>query len=367
MPKATQAGKDPNEGLADDATLATDIGDGKKRESEQLKYYGGDPDDLDNEDVTSLDRGDSLETEDAPTDRGDEVEEAEAEEEAEEEAVDDSDGDEEAEEEEVEEEAVDDSDGDEEEEEEAESPDTDKADRGIPRSRFNEVNERMKRAEALLAAQTSTEEAKEAAAAQKYDFDSNEKVYMDFMLDGKLDEAAAKRREIREAERAEFKAETKRETLGDVNTAQIQEAVDSLARQAEELYPVLDDSHPDYDAKVVDKVLTFMRGYESTGMTPDNALIAGLADAIYMYDLDGPGDEVTESKVTQKAPKKGKPITKIKEKLDIQQKQGKSPVGDGKGSADAGAVVPDISQMTDEEIDALPAKTLARLRGDFPE
>ena len=348
MPKATQAGKDPNEGLADDATLATDIGDGKKRESEQLKYYGGDPDDLDNEDVTSLDRGDSLETEDAPTDRGDEVEEAEAEEEAEEEAVDDSDG-------------------DEEEEEEAESPDTDKADRGIPRSRFNEVNERMKRAEALLAAQTSTEEAKEAAAAQKYDFDSNEKVYMDFMLDGKLDEAAAKRREIREAERAEFKAETKRETLGDVNTAQIQEAVDSLARQAEELYPVLDDSHPDYDAKVVDKVLTFMRGYESTGMTPDNALIAGLADAIYMYDLDGPGDEVTESKVTQKAPKKGKPITKIKEKLDIQQKQGKSPVGDGKGSADAGAVVPDISQMTDEEIDALPAKTLARLRGDFPE
>ena len=50
--------KDPNEGLADDATLATDIKDEEARKDEQLEYFGGDKDDLDSEDFSAADRGD---------------------------------------------------------------------------------------------------------------------------------------------------------------------------------------------------------------------------------------------------------------------------------------------------------------------
>ena len=50
--------KDPNEGLADDAVLATDLGDVEARTAEQQTYYGGDPEE-DTEDLGALDRGDS--------------------------------------------------------------------------------------------------------------------------------------------------------------------------------------------------------------------------------------------------------------------------------------------------------------------
>ena len=52
--------KDPNEGLAKDASLATDLGDESKRTAEQLEYYGGDLDKDDTEDLSSLDRGDDF-------------------------------------------------------------------------------------------------------------------------------------------------------------------------------------------------------------------------------------------------------------------------------------------------------------------
>lgn len=370
--------KDPNEGLADDAKLATDLGDEKARAAEQLSYFGGDPDE--HEDTSALDRGDSLEPEtDEDEDKGDEVEDTEKKEDDEgsedegEESDDseDDDSDESEDEDDAEDEDADDGDQDDSAEDDSEgddAPTSKDAERGIPRSRFNEVNERMKAAEAKIAQLETTETAKEEAAVQRYDFDTKEDEYMELLLDGKTSEAKAVRAEIREAEKAEFVAETKKETVEEVSSVRIQEEVDSLANQAEKLYPVLDDSHPDYNPKVVHKVMTFMRGYQADGLTPDNALVAGLADAIELYDLDA-GDEVTEDEDTKEdpKPKKKAAIKKTKEKLALQKKQGHSPAGEGKSSSDAGAVVPDIETMTDEEIDALPAKTLARLRGDFPE
>lgn len=48
---------DPNEGLAADAVLATDLGDEKERTAAQLEYFGGDVDDIDNEDFSAADDG----------------------------------------------------------------------------------------------------------------------------------------------------------------------------------------------------------------------------------------------------------------------------------------------------------------------
>lgn len=381
---------DPNADLAADAALAEDLGDEEERRKEQLAHLGGEEDDIDNEDLSSLDRGDSLETpKDEDEDRGDKVdddeesddsdndsddEESKDDDDSEEESddsVDDSDNDSDEEDDDADEgEEDDDADDDGEEEEEDDGKPKKKVDQGIPRSRFNEVNERMKRAEAKIAQLESTDKAKEDAAEEQYDFDAAEENYMALLLDGKTKEAAAQRKEIREAEEARFIAKATSTTKSEVSLDQQQEALNKLSSEAEQMFPMFDENSDDYNQEATDKVIVFMRGYASQGMNLDDAFVAGLADVLEIYNVDtgsqGDGDtkDEDEEKPSKKTRKK-KPIKKVKKKLDDAKKQGQTPAGEGKGSADAGVAVPDIEQMTDEELDALPAEKLARLRGDF--
>lgn len=81
-----------------------------------------------------------------------------------------------------------------------------------------------------------------------------------------------------------------------------------------------------------------------------------------MFGLDNSATPEPEPKPEVK---KGKPIKKVKEKLKVAEQQVKSPAGEGRASKDIGAVVPDVTKMTDAELDALPPETLARIRGDY--
>lgn len=358
--------------LAPDATLATDIPDEAERRAEQLKYYGGDADVVDTEDFMSVDRGDSIE----PPELDDEEEEEEQTAEAEEgESDDDSDDDADAESEA--EEAVDDdeeSDGEDGEDSDvAESDDDDDEpedksgrDQRIPLSRFNEVNERMKAAERRLADLEKQEQAVEQAAEEVYDFDKAEAEYQELLLDGRTQEATAKRKEIRAAEHETWKQETKQETTQELQERQSLDELNELSTQAAKMYPIFNDTKEDFDKVATQKVLTFMRGY-ATEMNPADAFVTALSDVINMYDLDtkyGYAEQKDEPKPDPK-PKKKAAKKQTKEKLEVAKKQPKSPAGLGKGSSDAGAAVPDIEKMSDAEIDALPADTLARLRGDY--
>jgi hypothetical protein len=109
-------------------------------------------------------------------------------------------------------------------------------------------------------------------------------------------------------------------------------------------------------------------------MKDDDAFVAALADSIDLYNLATESGESEsqsdEGQEEDEAPKKKvvtkkKGIKKVKEKIAASKRQAKSPVGEGKGSAEAGAVVPNIEQLSDEELDALPPDTLARMRGDM--
>lgn len=372
----------PAEELADDATLATDIVDEEERRRQQMEYYGGDiDDDADDFDPSKADRGDNLEIDAESEDRGDEVkaekeeegEDAEAEDDESEDDADsdDDDSDDEAEDEiaDDDDEADDDEDGDEDSESdgddssEEQSDAAAKGDQRIPLSRFNEVNERMKRAEARLAQLEKQEEAEDKAEVQAYDFDAAEAEYMDLLLDGKTTEAAAKRREIRTAEKADFLSESEQKTTQTVSQTAMINELNSLTDQAQSMYPVLNESHADYNPAVAQKTVTFMKGYVSDGMDPSEAFVAALADTIDLYNLDG--NKATEQPKPEKKVTKKKAIEKKAEKKKVREQQHRTPAGEGRGSADAGAVVPDISKLSDAEIDALPPETLARLRGDF--
>ena len=381
---------DPNEGLAADAALAEDLGDEEERRKEQLAYLGGEDDDIDSEDFSSADRGDSFEApKDEDEDRGDEVDDDDDDDSDKDDKDDDDsdDSDDDNEDDDSDDDDSDDDDDDDENEDEDEDEDEDeedpkgnkKPDQGIPRSRFNEVNERMKKAERELADLKNTDKAKEEAKEEKYDFDTAEEEYMALLLDGKTKEAGAKRREIREAEKEAFVAEAKSETKQEVSAEDMEKAVDALSKEAESMFPMFDETADDFNPAATRKVVVFMNGYMAEGMAPDDAFVAGLADVLEQYDVatqsqgdEDQGDEDTgenadkgEKSGKKKKTRKKKPINKNKEKLKDAEQQGQTPAGSGKGSGDAGVDAPDIEQMTDEELDALPPEKLARLRGDF--
>lgn len=367
--------EDRGDDLAPDASLATDIPDEAERRAEQMKYYGGEADDIDDEDFMSVDRGDSIEPPELDDEEEEEEQTAEAEGDETADADDDDDTDDEADTEdavadddESDAEAGDEGDVAESEADDDESKDTSGRDQRIPLSRFNEVNERMKAAERRLAELEKQEEAAEQAAEEAYDFDKAEVEYQELLLDGRTQEATAKRKEIRAAEHELWKNETKQETTQELSEKQSLDELNELSTQAAKMYPIFNDTAEEFDAAATQKVLTFMRGYAQE-MNPADAFVSALSDVINMYDLDtkyGYTESQGETPKKQDAtPKKKAPKKQTKEKLEVAKKQPKSPAGLGKGSADAGAAVPDIEKMSDAEIDALPADTLARLRGDY--
>lgn len=374
MSKDTEA--DPNEGLADDAAEATDLGDESERRKQQLEYYGGEDDDLDYESFEDVDRGDVLEEEE---DDDEEKEEEQATEDEDESAAeeDDSDEDDDSEDDDASDDESGD-DGDEEDAEESEdsdaddddveSEDTPKSDQRIPIGRFNEVNERMKAAERRLAELENQEDAAEQVQKESYDFDKAESEYQELLLDGKVPEATSKRKEIRSAEHELWKQETKQETIQDVNHAEMERELNELTGQAAKMYPTFDDASADFDPVATNKVLTFMRGYVGE-MEPDDAFVAALSDVIDIYGLDTKygytEDEATEKPAEKPAAKKKGSKKQTKKKIELAEKQVKTPAGQGRASTDSGVVAPDIDKMSDAELEALPEATLARLRGDF--
>ena len=364
---------------------------------DQLAHLGGDLDDLDTEDFSAADRGDDFDPDAKPpedkedSDDDDKDSEDSSEADGDDDDSDEADGDDSdsadddaSDDEGEDDDSEDDADQDDDDSEDTSAKDDKNEDKsGIPRWRFNEVNERAKAAEAEIARRDKEEKAADDAAEEQFDFDTAEKEYMDLLLDGKTDDALAKRNEIRAAEREQFKTETKTETKNEVNATAVATEINSLATQAEQMYPVFDATHDDFNPTISSKVMTFYQGYVAAGeLAQGDAFVAAVADVIDLYDLDtkygDTSDKNTDSsdkddgksdqeegkdKDGKKAGKKR--IDKTKQKIDASG-NAHTPIADqGKGGDSAGVDTIDLEQMTDEEMDALPEATMKRLRGDF--
>jgi hypothetical protein len=372
-----QTAAQAEEASQEEIVMTESADDPEAQNAERLAYLGGEQDDADDFDLKGLDRGDSVEPviedkddagkqseqlqddkseDDKDDEKGDSEGEAADTGEAEEaEADEDSD---------AEEKDVDATKDDDESDQEADEPEEDS--KRIPKRRFDEVNERMKRAERRLEDLEKVDDAAEEAAVEKYDFDNAEEEYMDFVLDGKKNEAKQKRAEIRAAEKAEIKAETAQETHTTVDENSQRRELNSLSSEAAELYPIFNNTHDDYDENAAAKVITFMLGYRAEGMDAADAFVSGLADTIDLFDLDtkygeteSPSDDDPDPKRVKKDPKDAAA------KIDLGKDAVKSPAGQGDASADLGAAKVNVDQLSDEELDALPAESLKRLRGDY--
>lgn len=368
---------DPNEGLAADATLATDLGDEKQRFLDQIAEMGGEHDDDDDFDATGLDDGSDLNYKAPEDDKKDDDDASKnsdddksADDSDDDESSDEGDGDEadEADEDEdadadATEDGTDADEADADEDGDQKKPAAKTAPKGIPKHRFDQVNERAKAAEKELAELKAEKAAGEKTKEDPFDFDAAEKQYLELSLDGDIDAALAKRKEIRAAEHADWSASTKAATKSDIATEAEDAELVSLSQEAEAMFSVFDPESDDFDQGKLDQVLVYYRGYAASGKASNkgDAFVMALADVVEMHGLDA-----TDEADADPGPKPtGKKKTGGKKKADAKKNAHQPVAGEGTGSADTGAVVPNINDMTDEEMDALPEKTLARLRGDF--
>ena len=280
--------------------------------------------------------------EDEPEDRGDEVSEPEAEEpEAEVE---------EPEAEEAEAEA----------EPEAEEPEVAAA--NIPKSRFDEVNNKRHEAEekiremetrmAVMEDRQKRATKKKEPEPEPFDFDGKEQAYMDAVLDG--DGALAKgiRGEIRAAEREDYISEAQQ--MANTSGVQTREDLDFeyAANGLINNYAEFQKENEAYDQKRLDEVIELKDAFILSGMSAPAAL--NKAANITMRGVLRVGEESA-------APTKKK--TNVPKNLKTAKKQPpNAEIGESNGST---SDLPDISKMTDAELEALPKSKLAEMRGDF--
>ena len=287
---------------------------------------------------------DTLETEDVPTAQEEEVDETEAETDDEPVALDET----------------------EELEEVLEEPKAKKKGQMVPKSRLDEVLAKQK------ALQKQLDEIKQAnqpppPELPSYDFESKEREYQDFILDGEPDKAAKLRSEIRNAEREAMSHELRREVEQTVSRNNEETALQQAANLLETEYPVFDQNSADYNEDYTQEVIELRDAFMIQGLGAVDALSKASNFVIKAHDIGSESDD-SSALTAKQAPKKSvdevaKKRAEVAKKLDAAKKQ--PPELPGEGSSSHGEKALDISSLSEEEFNALPEATLKRLRGDI--
>jgi cob(I)alamin adenosyltransferase len=237
----------------------------------------------------------------------------------------------------------------------------------VPKSRLDEVLAKQKalqkQLDDLMAAKTAAE-----TAPESFDFASKEVQYQNFVLDGEHDKAAALRQEIRRAERAQLEYELTQKMEQKVTQSQQMSALQQAAAELETNFPVFDRASSDFNEQYTQEVIDLRDAFIVKGENPVAALSKAAKFVIREYGLD-PGAPVepslsvstpTSTKVVDEVAKKRAEISRKLKAADAQP-----PTMPGESSAARGEKLVDLSSMSEDEFNALPAATLKRLRGDI--
>ena len=220
----------------------------------------------------------------------------------------------------------------------------------IPKSRFDEVLAKQKALAKKL--EEATNPIEKIEDAPEYNFDEKEAEYQSLVLNGKTEEAAKLRGEIRNAERQSMMFEVQNR-MG--KTVQESTEVVALQQKAAELaakFPVLDETHANYDEGKTQEVLDLRDAFMIQGFTGVDALDKATK---YVMGEPAPKEDPVGKKIVEK-----KKVANTQKKIEAAEKQ--PPAMKGKNKTEKKI---DISKMSVDEFDALPPETLRRMRGDF--
>lgn len=226
----------------------------------------------------------------------------------------------------------------------------------IPKKRFDQLNERMKAAEARvkeLEKQGGKEEP--AAPSVDFDFDAKEQEFLEAHADGEFDKAKAIRREIREAERELYRQEAEQAAKRATGRSRAQQEHDAAVSELEEAFDVLNPQSEAFSEELVGEVLELQEMFASK-YSPADALRKAALHTMALH-----GFNAQEEGPTAEAPKVEPKKPDVRKKVEAANKQPpRMPAGEGTGEKKT-----DPMSMSEQEFDALPESAKARLRGDL--
>ena len=232
----------------------------------------------------------------------------------------------------------------------------------IPKSRFNQVNERMKAAE--LRAKRLEEELKSAQGetgdVEAFDFDAKEKEYMEAVIDGEQDKALTIRAEIRRAEQAQYTSANAKASAKTVEITRAQLEFDDEVAVWAGKHPEFNPDSDVYSQDLVDEVIDLQAGFTAKGYSPAAALRKAASYVVKFNDMAEPGAKVVKDEAP--APKPEPKPTDVKAKVTAANAQPPK-IDKSTGQADTGEK--SVMDMTEEEYDALPESKKKQLRGDL--
>lgn len=240
---------------------------------------------------------------------------------------------------------------------------------GIPKARFNEVNEARKEAEALVESLRRELEAERmgkqqpttapaptpaAPAAPEFDVDAAEQKYIELLMEGETAEATKLRSQINR----HVAAEAAQQAIAIQKEAAARVDLQTVADKAVEAWPYLNTPE---GADALDLIKASRDANIARGMTPAKALQLAVDKIAPKF---APAEGLTPPKVDG-----GKPPVDTRTANAIargaQASQAQPPVVQAGIGNRAAAATLDVANLTDEQFDALSPAEKAKARGDI--
>jgi DNA repair exonuclease SbcCD ATPase subunit len=237
----------------------------------------------------------------------------------------------------------------------------------IPLSRHEEILNKARQREQLLLEEIEklkggrqTSETQRSIAEAKAKIEELQDKYEDLILDGKKDDARKVRKQI----------DAMREELVDFQTsvksdAARRAAIEELTYNAqlanfESKYPALNPEHEDFDEEKTDEVASLMKAFVQSGEKRDKALAKAVK-----YVMGPPPEQKTSDAARILAEKRAAEARKKAAEANGKQPPSTAKVGlDSDKAGAAGEMGVDVMRLTQEKFAKLDEEALAKLRGD---
>ena len=236
----------------------------------------------------------------------------------------------------------------------------------VPKSRLDEVLAKQKALEKQLD-DLRAQKQEPGEAPEAYDFDAKEVEYQNLVLDGEAQKAAALRKEIRAAERAQLEYEIGSKIGESVSQSQQATALQQAASELEDNFPVFNRNSDQYNEEYTQEVIDLRDAFIVKGENPVAALTKAAKFVLREYDLVDMGTAADAPALSGESAPRVDEVAKKRAEVSRKLKAAESqpPEMPGESSSARGEKPLDILSMTEDEFNALPEATLKRLRGDL--
>lgn len=245
-----------------------------------------------------------------------------------------------------------------------------KEERLVPKSRFDEAVLKERAGREAAEARLREIEAQQAQVRRTEDttkleeqINELEKQHSRLLIDGESDKASEVMSQIRRMERQINIAEAQNMSATAKEQAREEIRMELTVEKLETEYPELNPDAEQYDPSLVDYVLAMQRTLmERDRMSPSKAMAVAATDVMKRMG----GKVATQAEKGLKQPVEDRKAQQVKKNLDAAKRQPPSMKDTGLDSDKFGEkALPDVSKMDYDEFEALPESMKAKLRGDF--